>query len=64
MATLKKRRAKWYARVRWYNEYGKRQEKQIPLKTENESIAVQRMLVVEKKERHIKRGMEFQFPWH
>ena len=63
MAALKKRRAKWYARVRWYNEYGKRQEKQIPLKTENESIAVQRMLIVEKKERHIKRGMEFQFPW-
>ena len=30
MAALKKRRAKWYARVRWYNEYGKRQEKQIP----------------------------------
>ena len=63
MATLKKRRAKWYARVRWYDKYGKRVEKQIPLHTTRETVAIERLIQIEKKEKYIKHGMTFDFPW-
>ena len=54
MATLKKRRAKWYARVRWYDKYGKRVEKQIPLHTTRETVAIERLVQIEKKEKYSK----------
>ena len=63
MATLKKRRAKWVARVRWYNQCGLREEKQIPLHTTYETVAIERLIQVEKKEKYIKKGMTFDFPW-
>ena len=53
MAALKKRRAKWYARVRWYDKYGKRVEKQIPLHTTRETVAIERLIQIEKKEKYI-----------
>ena len=35
MATLKKRRASWYARVLWYDNHGRKKEKQVPLRTKS-----------------------------
>ena len=63
MATLKKRRAKWYARIRWNNQCGLREEKQIPLHTTKETVAIERLIQVEKKEKYIRKGMAFNFPW-
>ena len=48
MATLKKRRGKWYSRVRKYDEYGKRVERQIPLRTDNKTVAHKRNRIVTK----------------
>lgn len=62
MATLKKRRGVWYARVRWYFD-SIRQEKQIPLKTDSKVTARERLAKVNKVESDIKAGMNFFFPW-
>ena len=62
MATLKKRRDKWYARVIWFPNNG-RKEKQIPLRTESKVTARERMTEVNKVENDIKAGMDFSFPW-
>ena len=64
MATLRKRRKLWYARVKWYennNPYQK--EKLIPLRTESKVEAMERLSEVKKYETDIKDGMEFAFPW-
>ncbi len=62
MASLKKRREKWYARVQWWNN-NLRKEKLIPLRTSNKTTARVRLSVVNKLESDIKAGMRFSFPW-
>ena len=62
MASLKKPRKTWYARIRWYNG-SKRVEKQIPLRTKSKVTARERLAVINKVESDIKQGMEFSFPW-
>ena len=55
MATLRKRRKLWYARVKWYennNPYQK--EKLIPLRTESKVEAMERLSEVKKYETDIK----------
>ena len=62
MASIKKFRDKWYARIQsWDN--GVRKEKLIPLKTENKVEARVRIAQIEKVEKDIKDGVEFDFPW-
>ena len=63
MATLKKRRGSWYARVLWYNSTGLKKEKQVPLRTKSKVTARERLAEVNKVEDDIKQGMEFSFPW-
>ncbi|NQV36855.1 MAG: tyrosine-type recombinase/integrase [Candidatus Marinimicrobia bacterium] len=62
MATLRKRRNKWYARIRTWD--GQREkEKLIPLRTESKADAWIRLAEVNKYENDIKNGMDFSFPW-
>jgi len=67
MSTLKKRRAKWYARVLWYDNTGKKKEKQIPLKTESKVVARTRESQVAKHREEIielyYKGESYSFPW-
>ena len=49
MATLKKRRKKWYARVQW-NANNLKKEKQIPLRTTSKMTARMRLAEVKKVE--------------
>lgn len=63
MATLKKRRGKWYARVLWYDGTGYKKEKQIPLRTESKTVARERLFAVNREEAEIKDGLKFSFPW-
>ena len=63
MATLKKRRGKWYSRVLWYSSTGKQKEKQIPLRTKSKTTAHKRNSIVEKYEEDIKDGLNFNYPW-
>ena len=63
MATLKKRRGNWYARVQWRNTNYKMREIQIPLRTESKAIAISRLFMVDKVETDIKAGISFTFPW-
>ena len=63
MATLKKRRGNWYARVQWRNTNYKMRETQIPLRTESKVIAISRLSMVNKVETDIKTGINFTFPW-
>ena len=62
MATLKQRRGKWYARVRWY-EQGKQKGKQVPLRTHSRETAIERLCEVSKFQSDIKSGIGFNFPW-
>ena len=62
MATLKNRRTKLYARVRWYKK-GVQIEKQIALQTSNYSIAIERLRAVNKLEKAIMDGVDISFPW-
>ena len=62
MATLRKRRSKWYARVQWWVA-DIRKEKSVPLKTKIKVIARERLAKVNKIESDIKAGMNFTFPW-
>ena len=62
MASLKQMRGKYYSRIRQWN--GIRQiEKLIPLKTSNKTDAKIRQAQIEKVEKDIKDGMEYEFPW-
>jgi len=63
MATLKKRRGLWYARVRWYNQNGMSKDKQVPLRTDSKVTALERLSAVTKVESDIKDGIAFSFPW-
>jgi len=63
MATLRKRKGRYYSRIQWRNELNKVREKQIPLKTEMKSEAIVRNHEVEKVEDLIKKGENWQFPW-
>ncbi len=63
MATLKKRRERWYARVLWYENTGKQKEKQVPLRTKSKVTARERLSAVNKVESDIRSGLEFTFPW-
>jgi len=64
MATLKKLRKSYYARIRWYeNDYQK--EKKVPLRTHLKSEASVRLNEVERYEHIIKDGEDYTaiFPW-
>ena len=62
MASLKQMRGKYYSRIRQWNGV-KQIEKLIPLKTNNKTDARIRQAQIEKVEKDIKGGMEFEFPW-
>ena len=59
---LKPRRGKWYARIRW-SINGKRDEKQVPLRTCNESTAYIRLELVRERASSIALGNKYSFPW-
>ena len=64
MATLRKRRGVWYARILWYKKGHQNQtEKQVPLRTKSKVSARERLAIVNKVESDIKAGIEFTFPW-
>ena len=62
MATFKKRRDVWYARIRMVKD-GKKIEKQIPLRTKSKITARERLELINRDEKLIRRGLEFSFPW-
>lgn len=62
MASLRKRRNKWYARVSTW-QGSKRKEKLIPLRTSQKVAARERIIEVQRVESDIKNGEEFIFPW-
>ena len=59
---LKLRRGKYYARVRWSMD-GTRHEKQVALKTSDESTAYLRLDVVREHSQSIASGNAYSFPW-
>jgi len=62
MASIVKRRSKYYARVSLWD--GSRQRfKEIPLRTKYREDALLRLATIEKVENDIKAGTEFSFPW-
>ena len=67
MATLKKRRGKWYARVFWNDNTGRKKEKQIPLRTESKVVARSRESKVKKHRDEVielyYKGENYNFPW-
>ena len=63
MASIRKRRGKYYSYVRWYDELGDRYGKDIPLKTDKKNIAVMRNHEVEKVEDLIRQGENWEFGW-
>ena len=63
MATLKKRRGNWYARVQWRDENGGMKEKQITLRTQSKVTARERLSEVAKVRSDIRDGLSFSFPW-
>ena len=63
MASLKKRRGVWYARVRWYDDHQREVEKQITLKTDQITTAKMRLAEVSNVEDTIKLGLEYSFAW-
>jgi len=63
MASIRKRRGKYYARVSWYDKLGRLNQKEIPLKTEKKSEAVIRNNAVEKVEDLIRTGENWSFGW-
>ena len=63
MASLKKRRGVWYARVRWYDGHQREVEKQITLKTDQITTAKMRLAEVNNVEDTIKLGLEYSFAW-
>ena len=66
MASLKKRRGTWYARVLWYDDLRKK-EKQIPLRTSSKVTARERITEVNKVKEEIielnSKGESYSFPW-
>ena len=62
MASLLKRRGVWYSRVRW-SELSKRVERQIPLRTNDKTVAHKRNREVSRYEKDISKGIDFNFSW-
>jgi integrase len=62
LASLKKMKGNYYSRIRTWNGI-KQIEKLIPLRTNNKSNAHFRHRIVQKHEKDIKNGLEFDFPW-
>ena len=62
MAKLIVRRNVYYARVRWYHN-NRQIEKQIPLKTSNEKVALTRLTEVRDLEKYIRNGNDFDWWW-
>jgi len=48
MASLRPRRGKYVARIRWYNKDRKRVQKNVPLRTRKRVDAIERFAKVEK----------------
>ena len=63
MASIDKRRNKYYSRVSWRNDLGQQKAKLIPLKTDKKSVAVVRNNEVERVEDLIRQGENWQFGW-
>ena len=64
MARLKKRRSKWYARIRiWDNNIRKEREIQIPLNTKSRLAALERLSFINQYESDLRNGLSFTFPW-
>ena len=64
MARLKKRRSKWYARIRiWDNNIRKEREIQIPLNTKSRVAALERLSFINQYESDLRKGLSFTFPW-
>ena len=63
MASIDKRRNKYYSRVSWRNDLGQQKAKLIPLKTDKKSVAVVRNNEVERVEDLIRQGENWEFGW-
>ena len=63
MATIRKMRGKYYSRVRYYNDEGKRFEKLVDLCTDKKVDAVVRNNEVTKVEDTINDGENWSFAW-
>ena len=64
MASLKPRRGKWFSRIRWYEVNNpNQQEKQIPLRTSDKTVAHKRNREVSRYEKDIINGIDFNFSW-
>ena len=63
MASIRKRRGKWYSRVVWNDELGAKKEKLIPLKTDMKSEAITKNNEVEKVEDLIRQGENWECGW-
>ena len=65
MATLRKRRLKYYARIQWRDENSRKREKKISLRTHLKSEALVRKIEVEKFEHIVKDGDDYSaiFSW-
>ena len=63
MASIDKRRDKYYSRVSWRNELGRQKQKLIPLKTSKKSEAIVRNHEIEKVEDLIRQGENWEFGW-
>ena len=63
MASIRKRRSKYYSRVQWLSDTGRMIEKLIPLKTDKKSEAIKKNNEVEKVEDLIKEGQNWEFGW-
>ena len=63
MASIGKRREKYYSRVSWRNDLGKLKQKEIPLKTDKKSEAIIRNHEVERVEDLIRQGENWEFGW-
>jgi len=62
MASLKKMRKKWYARIRIWDG-SQQKDKLVPLRTDSKTTAHARLAAVTRVESDIKNGIEFSFPW-
>lgn len=62
MASIRQRRNNWYARVSIPGG-GSKQQEEIPLRTTSEAEAFERLAIVNKNEKYIKKGMTIKFPW-
>ena len=63
MATLRKRRGMWYARIQWRDQNGQKKDKQIPLRTTLKVTARERLPAVNRVQADIKDGLSYSFPW-